>query len=111
MPGLGGDFVRVSIVVFLGKRHEEEKEIAVYTLREDEKISVAELARLGVEPFEIVLRRGTPAMASIPKVVSKAGSIELVSIEPGLSTLASFKLTLRNLSSKNASALLVRVIR
>lgn len=110
-PMLVGDVVRVSVTLFLGKRHEEEKEIAVYTLRRDEKISVNELARFGVEPFEIVLRSVTPPMANIPRVISKARSIELVSIEPNLSTLASFKLALRNLSSKNASALFVRVMR
>ena len=110
-PRLAGNVVRVSVVVFLGKKHEEEKEIAVYTLRQDEKISVEELAQFGVEPFEIILRNVTPPMANIPRVVSKAGSIELVSIEPNRSTLASFKLTVRNLSSKNASALHVRVMR
>lgn len=110
-PTLVGNEVRASIGVILGKRHEEEKEVAVYTLRLDEKISVDGLAKLGVEPFEIVLRNVTPPMANVPKVISKARSIELVSIEPNLSTLASFKLTLRNLSSKNASALSVRVIR
>jgi hypothetical protein len=110
-PVLVGDVVRVSILVFLGKRHEEEKEIAVYTLRQGEKISVEELTKFGVEPFQISLRNVTPPMANIPRVISKARSIELVSIEPNLSTLASFRLTLRNLSGKNASALVVRVMR
>ena len=110
-PTLSGNAVRVSIGVILGKLHEEEKGLAVYTLQQDEKVRVEELAKFGVEPFEIVLRNVTPPMVNTPRVINRARSIELVSIEPNLSTLASFKLTVRNLSSKNASALLVRVIR
>ena len=104
-PTLEGDAVRVSVSVLMGTRHEEEKDVAVYTIREGEKIRIQQLTQFGVEPFAVKLVRVAPADSDLPPVISRAKSIELVSIQPNLSTLPSFRVALRNLSSKNVSAL------
>lgn len=101
--------VRVWVSVILGRLHEEEKQVAVYTIREGEKITAQELAQFGVEPFKLVLSRVAPATPEVPQVLSKAKSVELVAIVPVLSTLPSYRMTLRNLSTKDVSALEIRV--
>ena len=107
---LTGNDVRVSISVFMGKRHEQEKSVAVYSLREGERVRVRELAQFGVEPFELALVRVAPANAEVPQFVSKAPSIELVTIQANLSTLPSHRLVLRNVSGKNVRAIMVRTV-
>lgn len=79
-PVVADDAVRVSVSVLMGKQLEQEKDVAVYTLREGEKLSLKDLARFGVEPFEIALIRVAPTSPAFPQVVSKGKSIELVSV-------------------------------
>lgn len=106
-----GDEARVWVSVFVGEKFDEqEKDIAVYTLREGEKIRVEKLTQFGVNPFELVLVRVAPAITNLPQVISKAKSLELVTIQGNLSTLPSYRLAVRNLSSKNVVALMIRVL-
>jgi hypothetical protein len=105
-----GNAVRVSISVFMGKLHEQEESVAVYSLREGERARVRELAQFGIEPFELALVRVAPANAELPQFVSKAPSIELVTIQANLSTLPTHRLVLRNLSNKNVRVIMVRVL-
>ena len=102
---LAEDGVRVWVSVFLGKLHAEEKAVKSYILHEGEKVTVSELAQVGVEPFEIKLVRLSSLVGEAPKFASKARSIELVVMEPNLTTLPSYKVVIRNLSTKNVSAL------
>jgi hypothetical protein len=102
---LAEDGVRVWVSVFLGKLHAEEKAVKSYILHEGEKVTVSELTQVGVEPFEIKLVRLSSLVGEAPKFVSKARSIELVVMEPNLTTLPSYKVVIRNLSTKNVSAL------
>ena len=108
-PVLAGDVIRVSISVLCGNLLEQEKDVAVYTLREGQKASVRELTQFGVEPIQVALIRVPPDNAEIPQVISKAKSIELVTVQANLSTLPSHRVVLRNLSEKNVAALMVRV--
>ena len=107
---LTGDAVRVSVSVLMGKLHEQEKSVAVYSLHEGEKVRVQELAQFGVEPFELALVRVASANTDLPQFVSRAPSIELVTIQANLSTLPSHRLVLRNLSNKNVRVIMVRVL-
>ena len=107
---LTGSDVRVSISVFMGELHQQEKSVAVYSLREGEKARVRELAQFGVEPFELALVRVAPSNAELPQFVSKAPSIELVTMRANLSTLPSYRLALRNVSGKNVRAIMVRTV-
>ena len=109
-PVLAGDLVRVSVSVFLGRGYDQEKDVAVYTLREGEKLRLKELTQFGVEPFEIALIRVAPANAGLPQVTSKGKSIELVTVQANLSTFPTYRVALRNLSNKNVSALSFQVL-
>jgi len=102
--------VRVWVSVFLGEIHKQEKAVMSYVLTEGEKVTVRELAEFGVEPFEIKVVRLPPMIGEPPRFVSKARSIELVVMEPILSTLPAYKLVVRNLSAKPVSALHVQTL-
>ena len=102
---LAEDGVRVWVSVFLGKTHAEEKPVKSYILHEGEKVTVSELTQVGVEPFEIKLVRLPSLIGESPTFASKAKSIEVVSMQPNLSTLPSYKVVIRNLSARNVSAL------
>lgn len=105
-----GDRVRVLVSVFVGlKGLEQETPIAVYSLREGERVTVGQVTKVGVEPFDIVLARVGLGGGNLPPVVSKAKSIELVTIQGNLLTLPSYRVTLRNLSARNVHALFIRV--
>ena len=106
---LVGDLVRVSVSVFFGERFDEERQLATHPLHEGEKITLHELTEFGVEPFEIGLVRVASVPVGLPQFVSKVKSIELVTIQTALSTLPTYRLALRNLSTKNVSALVVKV--
>ena len=102
---LAEDGVRVWVSVYLGKTHAEEKAVKSYILHEGEKVTVSELTQVGVEPFEIKLVRLPSLIGESPTFASKARSIEVVSMQPNLSTLPSYKVVIRNLSARNVSAL------
>jgi hypothetical protein len=104
-----GDRVAVSVSVFLGERFEEERNVAVYHLQEREKVTVRQLLNFDVEPFDVTLVRVENGPNDLPQVISKAGSVELVTIQETLSTLPGYRLTLRNLSPKNIVALMIKV--
>ncbi len=107
---LVGDSVRIWISAFLGELHEQEKDVTSYSLHEGEKITVQKLAQFGVEPFDIAVVRLAPGAVDIPQVKSKAKSVEFVAIKPVFSTLPSYQVAVRNLSSKNISALRIQVM-
>jgi hypothetical protein len=96
--------VRVWVSVFLGKIHEEEKQISSYLLREGETTSAKELADVGVVPFEFKVVRLAASVPYVPEFKSKSPSIELVSIQPNFSALPRVQLVLRNVSSKPVHA-------
>jgi hypothetical protein len=105
-----GDVVRVQVSVFLGaKFHDKEEHVATFRLREAQSIRVDELTRFGVEPIEITLIRPPVLLPNPPEVINKADSIEVVGIEANNSTLPSYRLSLRNRSSKNLVALQIDV--
>lgn len=106
---LVGDLVKVSVSVFLGLKFEEERDVAVYTLHEGEKVTLRDLPEFGLEPFDVALVRVASISNGPPQFVSKVKSIELVSIQSALSTLPAYRLALRNLSTKNVSALVIKV--
>jgi hypothetical protein len=98
------DGVRVWVSVFLGKIHEDEKQIGSYLLREGETTSAKELAEVGVVPFEFKVVRLAASVPYVPEFKSKSPSIELVSIQPNFSALPRVQLVLRNVSSKPVHA-------
>jgi hypothetical protein len=106
-----GDAVRINVSVFVGvKFHDKEEPVATYLVRENERVIIDELTRFGVEPFEIGVvgvRRSTTVM---PSVVTRSESIIVEAVEVNDSTLPSYRLTLRNTSSKNIVGLQTDVL-
>lgn len=109
---LDGEVASATVSLLRGvKFHDQETMVGTYQLRENESVLVQELEGFGVEPFRISLKRITPAAPNQPVVKSLAKSLEIVGIEPQLSTLPRYKLTLRNLSEKNILALRIEIMR
>ena len=106
IASLENDLVKVNIVVFTGRGNFEKKEdVAVYSLRENERAVIKELADFGVEPFEIHVVRVTPSVSNaLPSVENKTTSLQVTAIEPNFSTLPSYKITILNTSNKAVSA-------
>lgn len=90
-----------------------ERPIGSYLVREGETIEVNELAPLGFKPLALKVVRfvpevETPVTAFAPLVTNKLKSIEVVGFSP-VEGLSSYRLTVRNISSKNIVALDVYV--
>ncbi len=107
---LENETVKVRISVFTGQKlHEKEEFVADYTMRENDKITVGDLTKFGVEPFEIAVVRLTPAASVLPRVENKSNSVTVAGLETVYSTMPSYKLTLANNSEKAVSAISFRV--
>jgi len=104
------DGVRVWVSVLLGQLHEKEQKVAAYMLHEGEKITVAELAQVGVAPFEIKIVRLSASVGELPQFSSKARTIELISMQPNFSATPSYEVVLRNTSDKAVNALEVQTL-
>lgn len=98
--------VKIKVKVFTGRKSfEKEEDVAEYSMREGERISVKELANFGVEPFEIAVVRVAPSVSALPAIENKTTSLQVTAIEPNFSTLPSYKISLLNASNKAVSAL------
>jgi hypothetical protein len=105
-----GTAVRVVVSVHLGKKlFEKQDEVGSYLLQENERLTVYDMTAFGLEPFEVSVIRVEPKSASVPGVTSNARSVEVRNVEAIDSTFPMFKLTLRNTSGKNISALFVEM--
>src|SRR5262249_7583122 len=101
----------VEVSVFLGdKNFEKEVQLSAHLLLEGEKVLMKELIAFGVEPFEIELVRTPIFSPDRPQVLIPLKSLEFVAVEPLNSTIPKFKLTIRNLSSKNISGITTKVL-
>lgn len=97
--------VKVKVKVHTGqKTFEKEENVAVYSMRENERALVKELANFGVEPFEIAVVRVTPSVSALPAIENKTTSLQVTAIEPNFSTLPTYNLSLLNTSSKTVIA-------
>jgi hypothetical protein len=104
-----GEAVTVRVAVLYGKSHDAGTLVGTYAARENEKIVVSALTRFGIEPFEITLVRTAPVVPSPPKLENKTKALDIISVQPEGLSLPSYKLTLRNVSTKNISALMINV--
>jgi hypothetical protein len=71
---------------------------------------VEALSKFGVEPFEIKVVRVAPQTAELPVLVNKTNAVQIVGIEPIVSTFPVYALKLHNLSEKNICALYMKTI-
>ena len=108
---LEGDFVRVTVAVFLGARFREKKEeVATYELKENEGVRAVALTKFGVEPFDIKVVRVNPNLTYTPSVLIESESISVIGIELKNTTLPSYKLTLHNASNKSVVAIGINLL-
>jgi hypothetical protein len=103
--------VSVNFSVLRGKFLDVEDIVGTVTLRENEVTSVDALRDFGVEPFKIKLVRVSPQPSAVPAVINKTKMVEVVGIEPVVSTFPRYKLTLHNFSDKDISAVSIYVMR
>ena len=100
------------VIAHLSVRLENEKQVMVgtYRLREGETIKPEELTKFGLEPLVLKVVKATPAFNDpsppiMPKVVNKTKAVEVVGFYQEAAPSKDFRLTLRNVSSKNIIAL------
>lgn len=109
VPYLKGETINIRVSVLRGQFLDAEDTVASYKARENEELKVTELEALGVEPFVIKVIR-TSLVSDFPTTLNKTKSVAVVGIEPVISTLPRYKLTLHNLSDKNISALMINIV-
>ena len=107
-----GDAVRVTVSTLSGsKALENEQMVGTYLIRETEKISIEDLKRFGIEPFQIKLVRVNPNIPPVPPVVLKhVESVVVINSMAKETTLPSYRIILRNQSNKNIVGLGVDVV-
>jgi hypothetical protein len=90
--------VKVKVTVLRGKDFEFEDPVAEYSVG-TEKVALSELSKFGVVPFELVLVRAPLTAAYLPKVNNSTKSL-VVSVEPMVANLPSYRLRVLNISAK-----------
>lgn len=107
-----GDAVLVTVSTLSGaKALENEQQVGTYLIRETEKLSIDDLKRFGIEPFQIKLIRVNPNVPPVPPVVLKGvESVVVLNSMAKETTLPSYRIILRNQSSKNIVGLGVDVV-
>lgn len=96
--------VKVRVSVFTGERfHDNEVFVADASLRENERKTITELTKFGVEPFEVAVVAGIREAADLPSIVNKTTSLQVL-VEPEVSELPRFKVKLLNNSNKEVAA-------
>jgi len=107
-----GDAVSVTVSTLSGsKALENEQRVGTYVIRETEKISIDDLKRFGIEPFQIKLVRVNPNIPPVPPVVLKhVESVVVINSMAKETTLPSYRIILRNQSNKNIVGLGVDVV-
>ena len=107
-----GDAVLVTVSTLSGtKALENEQRVGAYLIRETEKISIDDLKRFGIEPFQIKLVRVNPNILPVPPVILKGvESVLVINSMAKETTLPSYRIVLRNQSNKNIVGLGVDVV-
>jgi hypothetical protein len=107
-----GDGVLVTVSTLSGRKAlENEQPVGSYLIRETEKISIDDLKRFGIEPFQIKLIRVNPNIPPVPPVILKGvDAVVVINSMAKETTLPSYRIILRNQSNKNIVGLGVNVV-
>jgi hypothetical protein len=90
---------------------ENEQPVGTYLIRETEKISIDDLKRFGIVPFQLKLVRVNPTILPVPPVILKGvESVVVINSMAKETTLPSYRIILRNQSNKNIVGLGVDVV-
>ena len=90
--------VKIRVTILTGADIEFEDVVSEYTVGID-KITLGELVKFGVVPFEVGLVRAPATTAYIPKINNGTKSL-VVSIDPVVANLPAYKIRVLNTSSK-----------
>lgn len=100
------------VIAHLSVRLANEKEVPVgtYRLREEETVETEELSKFGLEPLVLKVVKAKPSFKEPsppiqPLLENKSKFIEIVNFYREAPPSESFRLTLRNVSTKNITAL------
>jgi len=93
--------VKVKIAVLRGKDFEFEDPVAEYSVG-TEKVSISELSKFGVVPFELALVRAPTRVAQLPSINNQTKSL-LVSTEPASANIPAFKARFLNNSPRTVA--------
>ena len=107
-----GDAVSVIVSTLSGaKALENEERVGTYVIRETQKISIDDLKKFGIQPFQIKLIRVNANVPPVPPVVLKGvESVVVLNSMAKETTLPSYRIILRNQTSKNIVGLGVDVV-
>ena len=107
-----GDAVSVTVSTLSGRKAlETEQRVGTYQIRETEKISIDDLKRFGIEPFQIKLVRVNANVPAVPPVILKGvESVLVLNSMAKETTLPSYRVILRNQSNKNIVGLGVDLV-
>ena len=89
---------KVKVTILRGANLEFEDIVSEYSVGTD-KLVISDLAKFGVVPFEVGLVRAPSTAAYMPKINNDTKSL-VVSVEPIVSNLPSYKIRVLNSSSK-----------
>jgi hypothetical protein len=81
-----------------------EEDVATYLVRENERVTVKEMERFGIRPFDLAVVRVNQAAAAQPEVRNRTESILVTNVEATVVPVP-YRISLRNLSNKSVLAL------
>jgi len=109
-PWMSGDTVTIRVSAIREFRDADDP-VGVYQVHEGETLTIDSLKKVGVDPFVIRVTRIALTETNPIPVINQTNSLEVLSIEPLLSSLPAAKITLRNSSAKDVVALSVKTMR
>lgn len=98
-----GGAVKVRVSVLKGKFLETELPVGDYPIAQNAKLTLDDLSKFGVVPFEVALVIAPATVADLPAVVNQTKSLQ-ASVAPDTASLPTFQLKLLNNSTKPVRA-------
>jgi hypothetical protein len=96
---------KVKVSVRKGEFYDKgDQEVATYSAHENERVTIKEIERLGVEPFDVSIVKVIQKEANLPAIRNKTKSIEVMNLEAS-SVPTPYRISLRSLSDKPVLAL------
>ena len=109
-PWMSGDTVTIRVSAIREFRDADDP-VGVYQAHEGEILTIDSLKKVGVDPFVIRVTRVALTETNPIPVINQTKSLEVLSIEPLLSSLPAARITMRNSSAKDIVALGVKTTR
>jgi hypothetical protein len=108
-PTMEGAAVRINVAVMFGEKFlDKEEQIASYLVRVGEQVSVKELMRYGVVPFQLKLVRVQPTDQPVPEIVNQTHALEVLSVELKPETFPAYVIRVRNTAGQSVTAMYMR---